>query len=73
MSAIGLPIKCSLLRGSVAFHLHDVDSHSYGCSDEHDVSIYVKFLADRPQHSFVDQYGRENVDERDTEDRRYDL
>lgn len=73
MLAIQLPVRCSSLRDSVAFRLHDVDSHSYSCSDEHDISVYVKFLAYRPQHSFVDQYARENVDERNTEDGRYDL
>lgn len=68
------PVTLSALEETVLlFHLHDVDGHPYGCSDEHDVSIYGEVLAYRPQHGFVDQYGREDVDEGHAEDCRYDL
>ena len=35
------------------FHSHQVDSHSYGSRDEHDVSVYGEVLVYRSLHSLV--------------------
>ncbi len=55
------------------FNLHEVDSNSHSCSDEHDVSIDVEVLVNCPLNRLIEQHGRQNVDEHHTEDCRYHL